>query len=92
MTTQMGCASKVSTRRLCPAIHTDLPPALLSTKAAERLASTLDRTVTALESLLIATDHQRLQDVKCLAKILIDDLRTQSHVLRERLERFSATV
>jgi hypothetical protein len=60
-------------------------------KAAERLVATLDRAVTALESLLIAVDRGEIQDVKCLAETLINDLGFEGFMLRERLAQFQGS-
>lgn len=74
-------------------MHSDCRSAVLGTSAAERLAATLDRSVTALESLLIAMDRGEFQDVKCLAKTLINDLGLEGFMLREplRFQRWHAT-
>lgn len=88
MKAQLDRESNRRPTRSRPVMHSDCPSAVLGMAAAERLAATLDRTVTALESLLIAMDRGEFHDVKCLAKTLINDLGFEEFMLRERLARF----
>jgi hypothetical protein len=60
---------------------------VLTTRAAERLAATLDRTVDGLGTLLLANRLGRYQDVRCLAHALIYALQSEACIIREQLER-----